>query len=166
VTALAFMPGVYEGSVVLGGQDGVVSVYDGSDLKPLWSADFHSSVLGVTALPGKHNGFVAALADGRAVVATGVDRHDREIREVKASASELRAAAALELAGRAVAAVTGLDRLVHLFDVITGAPLFDIELEGFGLSLTALGRWLGIGSSTGAMVAEISQDAARTRWRG
>jgi WD40 repeat protein len=159
VQALCHLEGHGEGLLVAGGQDGTLNLFRGESLEP--SGDprpLEASVLCLSPLPGSGTGLLAGLMDGRVAVVEEVGLYEPSIRYIKASDNEIRGLGTLILGGRLFLACAGLDRHLRLLDVESGKKTIDIDLDGYALTLKALGASVGLGTSAGACVIAYPMD--------
>lgn len=154
-----------EAMLVVGGQDGGVSIFHPLNLEqrgePL---QLDAGVLCMCPLPGPVAGVIAGLDDGRmAVVREPGLQGPRSVSYAEVSENEIRGLGTLILGGRMFVACAGLDRRLRLLDLQTGARAIDIELDGFALSLSAVGISVAVGTSAGAAVISYASDILALR---
>ena len=142
-----------EGLLVVGGQDGRLSLFRGESLEPCGEPlQLDAGVLCLSTLPGSRMGLLAGLMDGRVAVVKEIGLYEPSIHYIKASDNEIRGIDTLILGGRLFLACAGLDQRLRLLDIESGEEMIDIELDGYALTLKALGASVGIGTSAGAGV--------------
>jgi WD40 repeat protein len=159
VQALCHIDGHDDGMLVVGGQDGGLSLFRAATLERRGEASMlEAAVLCLCPLFGSGSGLLAGLADGRVAVVRELGLYGQSITYVTASENEIRGLGTLILGGRLFMACAGLDRHLRLLDIQTGEQTIDIELDGYALSLKALGAAVGIGTSAGAAVISYPTD--------
>jgi WD40 repeat protein len=153
-----------EAMLVVGGQDGGLRIFHPLKLEqrgePLL---LDAGVLCMCSLPGPVPGVIAGLDDGRMAVVREPGLQGRNISYVDVSENEIRGLVTLILGGRMFVACAGLDRRLRLLDLQTGARAIDIELDGFALSLSAVGTAVAVGTSAGAAVISYATDILALR---
>jgi WD40 repeat protein len=159
VRALCHLDGHGEGLLVVGGQDGKLKLFRGEALEAGGETPtLEAGVLRLAPLPGSGTGLLAGLMDGQVAVIEEIGLYEPSIRYLKASDNEIRGLGTLILGGRLFVACTGLDRHLRLLDVESGEKTIDIELDGYALTLKALGASVGLGTSAGASVIAYPTD--------
>jgi WD40 repeat protein len=159
VRALCHLDGHGEGLLVVGGQDGKLNLFRGESLEAGGETPtLEAGVLRLAPLPGSGTGLLAGLMDGQVAVVEEIGLYEPSIRYLKASDNEIRGLGTLILGGRLFVACTGLDRHLRLLDVESGEKTIDIELDGYALTLKALGASVGLGTSAGASVIAYPTD--------
>jgi WD40 repeat protein len=159
VQALCHIESRGEGALVVGGQDGRLSTFYATELKLRGTpTTLESGVLCLCPLPGSASGVLAGLTDGRIAVVPDLSAYRDDIAYIRASENEIRGLRTLILGGRIFVACAGLDRHLRLVDIQSGEDVVDIELDGYALSLSALGSSVGLGSSAGAAVISYPTD--------
>lgn len=145
------------GATVVGSQDGTVSLRAGASLEEQWSTRLRAGVLALSPLPVTR-GFVAGLADGTVAIITGLERFTPRVSYMTAMASEARALAAITLGDCEYVAVTGSSRRLLFLETVTGRTIFDIALEGQGLTVAVRDQHIALGTSAGASLLRLSDD--------
>jgi WD40 repeat protein len=159
VQALCHIEGHGEGMLVVGGQDGGLSVFHGPMLEKRGDPSMlDASILCLCPLPSSPSGLLAGLADGRVGVVRELGLYGESISYIEASENEIRGLGTLILGGRVFMACAGLDRHLRLLDIQAGEEAIDIELDGYALSLKAIGAAVGLGTSAGAAVISYPTD--------
>ncbi|MGA2322067.1 MAG: WD40 repeat domain-containing protein [Solirubrobacteraceae bacterium] len=159
VEALCHIEDHGEGVIVVGGQDGRLSIYHGAELEQRGVVPpLEASVLCLCPMAGSTSGLLAGLADGRIAVVPELGLYRDDISYIEASESEIRGLGTLILGGRVFAACAGLDRHLRLVDIHAREETVDIDLDGYALSLSVVGASVGLGTSTGAAVISYPTD--------
>jgi hypothetical protein len=117
-----------------------------------------AGVMCLCPLPGSTTGLLAGMMDGKVAVVEEIGLFEPSIRYIEASNNEIRGLGTLILGGRLFMACAGLDRRLRLLDIESGEQLIDIELDGYALTLKALGASVGLGTSAGAAIIAYPTD--------
>jgi WD40 repeat protein len=158
VQALCHIEGHGDGMLVAGGQDGGLGVFHGPMLEKRGEPSMlDASVLCLCPLPSS-TGVLAGLADGRVAVVRELGLYGESVSYIEASENEIRGLGTLILGGRVFMACAGLDRQLRLLDIQAGEEAIAIELDGYALSLKAIGSAVGLGTSAGAAVISYPTD--------
>ncbi len=148
-----------EALLVVGGQDGGLRIFDPRKLTQRGEAlSLEAGILCMCPLPGPKAGVIAGLDDGRVAVVCEPGLQGRDISYVDVSENEIRGLGTLISGGRIFVTCAGLDRRLRLLDLKTGAHAMEIELDGFALSLSAVGTVVAVGTSAGAAVISYASD--------
>lgn len=145
-----------EPRLIVGGQDGTVTLLEPSNLVPIMVVELGPSVV---SLAGNGRSVFAGLADG-SVVALPHFGHldDSEQRRIRLHNGAVRGLRAFELSGNLVLASTGLDRRLVVTDLRSNAVLADVALDGFGLGVDTTTPLVAVSTTSGAMVLELSTE--------
>jgi len=152
VQALCHIDDQDGGLLVVGGQEGRLGMLRGSGLEEQGACSIETSVLCLSPLPGASRTVLAGLVDGRIAVVRELGLYGQQVSYLQACENEIRGLGTLVLGGRVFVACAGLDRRLRLIDIQTEEPTMDIEMDGYALSLSAVGASVGLGSSAGAAV--------------
>jgi WD40 repeat protein len=151
--------GLLDAGLVVGGQDGSVTLLSRRDLGYIARIAFGGGIRAMATVPGLRDSLVLANSQGDIILTNtfgtgaGEDRrwpsaHDGEIASV----------VVFQMAGQRFIASAGRDRKLHIWNYASNVPLQTIDLEGLPTSLSVYAPYLAVSTTSGVAVFALGKN--------